>query len=143
MALTTRGSMNVLGLFRFNETSTMATLPTLDKLGLISLPDEIESQAIAADWIETFARYAKARDVGGILDTLTEDAFFRDMLVLTWDFRTFQGIAQIKEFLHERFTSVNFEEGSFKLKSVDLQRPYGDISWILGTFCFHPDIPGY
>lgn len=117
----------------------MASLPTLERLGVI-LPGTLDALAIAADWLNAFAEHIQAGNVKNVLDLLTEDAFFRDMLVLTWHFRTFQGTAEIKRFLEERVANIKFEKGSFKLGSADLQKPYPDLAWIQSMFSFETDI---
>ncbi|PBK78010.1 hypothetical protein ARMSODRAFT_946865 [Armillaria solidipes] len=58
------------------------------------------------------------------------DAYWRDVLALTWDFRTLSGPPKIKQFLAGRLES--FKMKSFKIRDeyLGIRRPYPDIAWI-------------
>ncbi|KAL4064288.1 hypothetical protein V8B97DRAFT_1319745 [Scleroderma yunnanense] len=78
----------------------------------------------------------KAKDVTGILDLLIDDAFWRDMLALTWDFHTYEGRDNVKQFLTDQLLKFNLS--AFKLceDRVRLDRLYEDLVWIQGIFNF-------
>jgi ketosteroid isomerase-like protein len=116
-----------------------ATLPTLDKLRS-KVPANVDASEVARQWLESFASHVRSADIDGIIDLFTEDAYFRDVLALTWDFRTFEGTHAIKKFLEDRLSEA--KPSSFKLKDdfLDLVQPYPDIAWIQALFGFETNV---
>ncbi|KAJ4486192.1 hypothetical protein J3R30DRAFT_3697705 [Lentinula aciculospora] len=109
-------------------------IPTLDKLGVAEL-GEIDELNVAKDWFQSFSSYATAGNVEGIIGLFLRDSLWRDMLSLTWDMRTFDGLSKIRTFLKDRIASVHIQ--GFKLtESVRLQKPFSDLTWIVGMFEF-------
>jgi hypothetical protein len=116
------------------------SLPTLDKLRA-EIPSDLDAKKVAAEWLQSFASYIGSGDIDRIVDDLfVEDAFFRDILALTWDFRTFEGTQEIKKFLQDRLPEA--KPSSFKLKDeyLGLQQPYPDLAWIHAIFEFETDV---
>ncbi|THH13418.1 hypothetical protein EW146_g6790 [Bondarzewia mesenterica] len=114
---------------------TQATLPTLDRLNAV-VPDAVDVQKVAKDWFDSFAKHARSDSVSGVLDLLLEDAFWRDLLALTWDFRTFYGTDNIRKFLEDRLAQAQLSSIELDPSSVQLQRPYPDIAWVQAFFSF-------
>lgn len=116
-----------------------ASLPTLDKLRA-TIPDDLNAMKVATEWLGSFESLAKSQDIEGFNKIFVEDAYFRDILALTWDFRTFEGIHDIKKLLKDRLPET--KPRMFKLKDefVDLQRPYPDLAWIQAVFEFETDV---
>ncbi|KAH9948635.1 hypothetical protein B0H21DRAFT_219843 [Amylocystis lapponica] len=112
-------------------------LPTLDKLG-VSLPTGIDSNVIASEWFRAFSQHAPSNDVEGLLTLFVEDGWWRDMLALTWEFRSFHGAAVIRKFLHSRLASTKLS--SFNLGESVLSQPFPDLVWIQGMFDFETDV---
>src|ERR1700729_2942231 len=108
---------------------TQASLPTFDKLRS-KVPADVDVKAVAEKWLESFADHVRLADIAGVIDLFVDDAFFRDVLALTWDFRTFEGTHAIKKFLEDRLSEA--KPSSFKLKDdfLDLVQPYPDIAGI-------------
>jgi hypothetical protein len=125
--------------------STTDCLPTTDKLGpkLIAL-DAIPAQEVAEEWINKFSARVEANDVDGILGLFVDeklvDIYWRDMLALTWDFRTFKNAARIKPFLNDRLPGAKISNIKLDLASVSLDRPAPDLAWIQGFFSFETDV---
>ena len=116
----------------------MSRLPTLDALG-ISIPSSVDATQVAAEWLGQFSGHVKARDVDGIMDLFQGDAFWRDLLALTWDFRTFDGEEMIKTFLRDRLPATgmnNVALGDF----IQFQQPFPDMVWVAFTFKFETDV---
>ncbi|TFK48084.1 FAD/NAD(P)-binding domain-containing protein [Heliocybe sulcata] len=116
--------------------SSGLSLPTLNILGVKELPSGLNVLDIARKWMQTFKQNVSSCDVEAILSLFVEDALWRDLLSMTWDFRTFQGKSRIRQFLLDRlpaskFTSVNLDEST-----VGLQRPYPDLAWVQALFDF-------
>ena len=112
-----------------------AELPTLERLGLSALP-EVDPAVVAQPWFQRFANCIQANNVDGILSQLVNDVFWRDMLALTWDFRTFFGANRIKQFLLDRLPTTKLSNLQLDAKSATLERPYPDIAWIQAFFTF-------
>ena len=81
-----------------------------------ALPNNVDHVAVASKWFHAFVPLVERADTAGILDLLTEDAFWRDALALTWDLRTFDGPPNIKRFLDDRLKAA-------KLTNLKLGHP--------------------
>jgi len=112
-----------------------AELPSLERLGL-SAPPEVDPTVVAQKWFELFADCLQRDDVGGITGQLVDDAFWRDILAFTWDFRTFFGSNRVKQFLLDRLSISKISNLQLDAKSAALWRPYPDIAWIQAFFTF-------
>ena len=119
-------------------------LPTIQNLG-ISPPKDIDPVKIAGDWLEKFQAVISPSpsgdiDIDKVLDLFQPDAFWRDILSLTWDFRTFFGTAQIKTFLQDRIANPSLSDktrlGNLKLETASVERLWDDIEWIEALFNF-------
>lgn len=116
----------------------MSRLPTLKTLG-VSIPHSVDATQVAAEWLGKFAQHVKAHDVDGVMGLFQGDAFWRDLLALTWDFRTFDGAAHIKAFLQDRLLATgmgNVTLGDF----TQFQQPFPDIVWIVLMFKFESNV---
>ncbi|EJT97539.1 FAD/NADP-binding domain-containing protein [Dacryopinax primogenitus] len=108
-------------------------LPTHPTLGGPPPPSVDAGQA----WFTSFSNAISSCDVLALLGLIREDGFWRDMLALTWDFRTFKGTERIKEFLHDRLQGA--ELSSLKLSNdfpPNLEQPWEDVTWLIITFTF-------
>ncbi|KXN87226.1 putative indole-3-pyruvate monooxygenase YUCCA8 [Leucoagaricus sp. SymC.cos] len=123
-------------------------LPTLAKLGLESSAfDDVDALKVAQAWVDAFDTACKADDVKAILDLLVDQdpsVYWRDVLALTWDFRTFEGTSSIQKFLQDRLKASEIRNA--KINTTDkgafpaLQRPYPDLVWIQALFKFETKI---
>ena len=144
---------------------TEVPLPTLSKLGNPSIPADLDAEKIATEWLSSFANFAEQGDINGILSLIPDSQFtsskdfasndahdhrsdttattdfaiyWRDMLALTWDFRTFEGTSRIKQFLVDRLSkpktisNIQLQNGS-QIRVVKL---YPDLAWIQLSFTF-------
>jgi hypothetical protein len=144
-----------------------APLPTLAKLGLEDFSfDGVDTLTIAQDWIKAFGSACQADSPQAVLDLLIESNFtspplsqpsppasnlnqdpslyWRDVLALTWDFRTFEGTSAIRQFLQDRLKSTEIR--NVKINTTDkgafptLQKPYPDLVWIQALFTFETKV---
>jgi hypothetical protein len=113
-------------------------LPTLDRLGVsISALSNLDAHKIARQWLTSFSKAASSGDASTITSTLLlPDAFWRDMLALTWDMRTFSGQSKIHTFLNDRLALSKLDDFSIRDEYVALQQPYPDLAWIRLMFDF-------
>ncbi|KAG6852360.1 hypothetical protein C0991_000372 [Blastosporella zonata] len=97
---------------------------------------EVDPVHVAEEWFSLFAKYIG--DTEETVNLLCVDALWRDLLALTWDMRTFEGSEKIRLFLDQRNSSPM--RALRRTEFIQLQRPYPDLAWIVGTFEFDVDI---
>ena len=115
-------------------------LPTLDRLGA-TVPPDLDARKVATEWFSLFSAAASSGDVQALASLFVLDAFWRDILAMTWDFRSFSGLPAIIQFLSDRLETVH--PTAFVLRddaSLGLQKPFEDIAWISFTFNFETDV---
>jgi hypothetical protein len=89
-------------------------VPVLGKYhtSLSDLPgsdDSALANKIAAEWITSFSKALCSSDTTAILAHLVPDVpIWRDLLVLSWDFRTFTGLDAITSFLSQNLQNAGF-----------------------------------
>jgi hypothetical protein len=114
-------------------------LPTLDKLGA-SVPSNLDAKAVANKWFTAFSAALSTSNTQLLSTLFVSDAFWRDMLALTWDFRTFSGLPSISQFLTDRLAMMH--PRSFSLREdafLGLQQPFPDVAWVHMMFDFETD----
>ncbi|KAG6867785.1 hypothetical protein C0993_011115 [Termitomyces sp. T159_Od127] len=111
-------------------------LPTLQKLNA-TIPADLDAKAVAKAWFAFFAQSIEAGDAQGVAKLFVDDGYWRDMLALTWDFRTFSGLSKITQFLADRLGSVRPTALALRDDAyLALQQPYPDLAWINLFFDF-------
>ncbi len=113
-----------------------AALPTLERLGVSAPTKDVDAAVVAQTWFDAFANHIQAGYVDGILGQFVDDAFWRDLLSLTWDFRTFYGNEHIRKFLKDRLAVSKLSALQLDASSAAVQTPYPDIVWIQAFFTF-------
>ncbi|KAJ6595193.1 hypothetical protein DFH09DRAFT_906286 [Mycena vulgaris] len=114
-------------------------LPTLERLNA-SVPDDLNVHAISAKWMAAFAACAEAGDAPAIADLFIAESHWRDMLALTWDFRSFHGIHDILAFLTDRLVWAHPTAFRIVAAYTKLDRPYPDLAWVQMLFAFETDL---
>ncbi|KAJ7624507.1 hypothetical protein FB45DRAFT_728756, partial [Roridomyces roridus] len=114
-------------------------IPTLESLQAI-IAEDIDVQKVACEWMDSFTTFFQRGDVEGVTSLFIAMSHWRDMLALTWDFRSFHGIDAIQTFLSDRLSSVQVSGFRVKPEYTALQRPYDGIAWIKIHFDFETDI---
>lgn len=114
----------------------MTLLPTLPKLGVPApYSNDVDATDVAREWLDAFAFAATAGDIDGVTALFISDALWRDLLALTWDFRTFVGKEKITQFLRDRLRPGCLG-GFSEPQNATLQLPAPDLAWIQFTFTF-------
>ncbi|KAI0668759.1 FAD/NAD-P-binding domain-containing protein [Trametes maxima] len=113
-------------------------LPTLERLGVNAVPTDVDAVKVAKLWLDSFAQHVASNNIDGILSLIVSDGWWRDMLALTWDFRTFHGHAKIRKLLQDRLADAKLS--AFTLIDAKLETPYPDLAWILAEYKFETDI---
>jgi len=139
-------------------------LPTLAKLGMPRVPEEIDSFKIASDWLKEFGKYCEQGNVDGILRVLIKSSFasnlfkgdtfleptapndiplyWRDALALTWDMRTFEGTQKIQDLLSSQLSKAKISNVRLHQDHglPELQRIFPDLVWIQLIFKFETEV---
>lgn len=110
-----------------------SSLPTFDKLG-VSPPKDVDAEKVGRAWVEQFGKAVSAKDIKGILATMGDEPWWRDIFALTWDLRTFQGPAKISQFLQDRLGETQPTNVAFK--AAQFSQPFPDMAWIIAQFTF-------
>ncbi|KAJ6002521.1 hypothetical protein N7451_005068 [Penicillium sp. IBT 35674x] len=77
-------------------------LPTNDQLGFTPDYAAVDVDKLVASFVKGFAAAVESQDVDTILGYVCEDGYWKDVMLLTWDVRTFQGHETIRPMLKER-----------------------------------------
>ncbi|KAG6875082.1 hypothetical protein C0992_005297 [Termitomyces sp. T32_za158] len=112
------------------------SLPTLQKLNA-TIPADLDAKAVAKAWFAAFTHSIEAGDAQRVAKLFVDDGYWRDMLALTWDFRTFSGLPKITQFLADCLGAAR--PSAFVLRDdayLGLQQPYPDLAWISLFFDF-------
>ncbi|KAF9046150.1 hypothetical protein BJ165DRAFT_1469259 [Panaeolus papilionaceus] len=147
-----------------------APLPTKSKLGNPVIPSNLNARRVAVTWLDQFKNYVEKSDVDGIVSLMinstfrsnlfaqTEDGldiapthgpddalavYWRDVLSLTWNMRTFESTPKIHQFLVDRLTAANISDIKLQEDSAvapTLSRPFTDVVWIQFFFTFQTPI---
>ncbi|KAH7889061.1 hypothetical protein F5I97DRAFT_784725 [Phlebopus sp. FC_14] len=111
-------------------------LPTLDRLG-VDDPTGVSASEAASLWFDAFSSAISSSNVGAILDLFLADGFWKDILALTWDFRTIEGRDALKNLLDHRLAPTGFMDlhlCSDHLREPEIQKMFPDL--VLLRICF-------
>ncbi|OAX36527.1 FAD/NAD(P)-binding domain-containing protein [Rhizopogon vinicolor AM-OR11-026] len=113
-------------------------LPTLDQLGITD-PSNVSPAEVATEWLNAFSAAITQIDAGAVVDLFLEDGFWKDVIALTWDLRTFEGTKDIKKLLDARLAATDLHLREIRLLEEPLQEPalqkmFPDLTWV--RFCF-------
>ncbi|KAI6046376.1 FAD/NAD(P)-binding domain-containing protein, partial [Pisolithus marmoratus] len=115
------------------------SLPTLQKLGS-TVDRNLDAQAVAEEWFLAFADAMRSGNCISVASLLVEDAFWRDLLALTWDFHTYEGRSAIQQFIADQLPK--FKPSAFRIRNdlTRLHMPYEDIVCIQAFFDFETTV---
>ncbi len=114
-----------------------STFPSLLQSNLdVSALTSDAIHALISTWFAAFESAIVSQDVERILALFAERCFWRDMLSLTWDFRTFHDAAQIREFLSACLHLADLNCLRLREETISLQQPFPDAVWIQTFFDF-------
>ena len=90
-------------------------------------------------WVEKFNILLESQDTSELLTLFQEDCWWRDMLALSWDFRTIHSLEKLTAFLQEHLPQSQLHNchirkgGSFP---PALKKEADDLKWIQSMFDF-------
>ena len=119
--------------------ASQRALPTLDRLQA-ELSGNLDAPTVGQSWFKEFTQAIESKDIDKAAELFLDDGFWRDMLAMTWNFRTFEGKQKIKSFLRDRLESSQLGNLTLDPLTVQLQQPYPDLAWIQGIFSFETGI---
>ena len=110
------------------------TLPTLDRLQA-TVPSDVSPGNIASDWLKRLGdTLAQPRDKStSLAELFLDDAVWKDILALTWDYRSLHGLNKINALVDVRTKLSGFSVSEIAvdpLRAPALRSPFPDISWI-------------
>lgn len=114
-------------------------LPTLDRLQA-TIPADLDAKFVGEAWFQSFTAAVERKDASAVAELFLEDGFWRDMLALTWEFRTFQNKEKIAKFLSATLVESGFSKLTLRADSVALQPAGPDLAWIQGIFDFETKV---
>ncbi|KKY27207.1 putative flavin-containing monooxygenase [Phaeomoniella chlamydospora] len=94
---------------------------------------------IAQRWLNGFAGILLKGDASDLQNVIHPEAWWRDHLAITWDFRTLSGLPKIIESFGPKLCSVNFhdlalaKEGKFAPHEIS---PIDGLDWVESMFSF-------
>ncbi|KIK51447.1 hypothetical protein GYMLUDRAFT_78188 [Collybiopsis luxurians FD-317 M1] len=113
-------------------------LPTLDYLHIN--PEELElasvdAAEVALNWVNSFNKVIGQSDATAVIALFELNGWWRDILALTWNFRTFHGHDRIAKFVQDRVISGesgfrDVEVASGEGMTPKLLIPYPDLAWV-------------
>src|SRR6266511_2648260 len=118
-------------------------VPTLNRAGITSLPAISPADALSIDqiWLTSFSSLCSSSDTDGILGLLHPSVpFWRDILALTWDLRTFFGTLRIAEVLQARLADVQLSNFTLVEMYTAFQQPFPDLAWVNLMFKFETKV---
>ncbi|GBE78965.1 FAD/NAD-binding domain-containing protein [Sparassis crispa] len=112
-------------------------LPTLNTLGS-RIPPDIVPTDVAQHWFTKFkdAMQSQPRAVSRLF---LHDAFWRDLLALSWDFRTIQNSSNIDHFLGNHLSRASWQSLALcddDLRTPALRQPFPDLAFVQLFFQF-------
>ncbi|KAI6132858.1 hypothetical protein EV401DRAFT_2221114 [Pisolithus croceorrhizus] len=82
-------------------------IPTLDDLGVNpTVLEELSPVAEANKWLSAFSTSVRDKATGLITDSFHQFGFWKDILALTWNFRTIRGVKAIRKLLDDRLDLI-------------------------------------
>ena len=114
-------------------------LPTLSKPVVDVRVNEFSPVKIATQWMAKFEAVLNTNDVSQLANIMHADSWWRDMLALSWDFRTLRGIVKISSYVGDNQCRVYLH--NLKLRSEGKFTPKfatsaAGITWIESIFDF-------
>ena len=101
------------------------------------------ARAIVTQWSSEFEKILTDGDISGLSAVFREDAWIRDFLALSWDFRTIHCLDKIASYFGENLSSSGLRDirprtkGSFQPEFKD---PAPGVHWVESMFDFQTNV---
>ena len=102
---------------------------------------KVNASALFTEWFDGFQLSLEAGDSASLAKMLAPEAWWRDLLALTWNLTTRNGVSDIESMLANAFKSTQVKNVAPDLTiSPRLQQPSATQTWIEGFFTFETSI---
>lgn len=112
----------------------LPTTPNID-------PDQVNPNGIAQEWLSALQSHLAGSNPTTLSELFHDDSWWRDMLVLQWDFHTVKGLTKIESFIAKNQPRVQL--GAFGLGARDgrgatpnIETPVAGMTWLSALFSF-------
>ncbi|EIM79879.1 FAD/NAD-P-binding domain-containing protein [Stereum hirsutum FP-91666 SS1] len=124
------------------DTHPQLSLPTLTKLKS-TVHADVSPVLVASEWLQSFTSAIGSNDIKKLGGLFLQDAFWKDILALSWDYRSIQGVSRILPFVEtcapkNRLTISSMAEDPYR--SPKLIKLFPDLSWIQFGFALETSI---
>ncbi|KAL8292478.1 hypothetical protein RQP46_001090 [Phenoliferia psychrophenolica] len=102
---------------------------------------KVDANAVAAAWLATFGTACEQNNVSGIIDLIWSEGVWRDLLPLTWSYRSLGGKDggndRIKKVLDERLAQSKFTKFELDMSCPpSVENPFPDVSFVMLMYKF-------
>lgn len=123
-------------------THPQLSLPTLTKLES-TVHADVSPVLVASEWLQSFTSAIGSNDTKKLGALFLQDAFWKDILALSWDYRSIQGVSRILPFVEtcapkNGLTISSIAEDPYR--SPKLLKLFPDLSWIQFGFALETNI---
>lgn len=109
-----------------------AVLPTNSELGFAPQYTSVSARKLTEDFLASFSPAVEKQDVKAILDHLYVDGYWKDVELLTWDIRNFQGHKSIGAMLNDRLSKTGMRNIRINPQiEPTIERLGDDLSFVL------------
>ncbi|VUC30072.1 unnamed protein product [Clonostachys rosea] len=105
-----------------------------------TVEDEGNKEAIAVDFLKELEQIIQAKDAQKFASLFIETGVWRDKLVFTWDYRTFNTPAKIQKAATDLFLRTATSNYKFIDPQPSIERPYPDLAWLQIVYTFDTDL---
>ncbi|KAJ9132188.1 Flavin-containing monooxygenase [Pleurostoma richardsiae] len=102
--------------------------------------DEENKQAIAEDFVKELEQTIQAKDSETFAGLFLDSGVWRDKLVFTWDYRTFNTPLKIQKAAADLFPRIPSSNYRFIDPKPSIERPYPDLAWLQIVYSFDTDL---
>ncbi|EPE06817.1 flavin-containing monooxygenase [Ophiostoma piceae UAMH 11346] len=120
--------------FKYNH-----ELPTTDVLG-IDIPADANPQKEAEGIVADLAKVLGSGDANGFADLFLDYGYWRDKLVFTWDYRTFNFQSNIRKAAVDLLATTKASNFGFLTPAPKINRPYPDYATLQFIISFETEI---
>ncbi|KAJ9649829.1 hypothetical protein H2198_010847 [Neophaeococcomyces mojaviensis] len=104
--------------------------------------DEKNQEAVADRFLKEMEQVIQSRDAKAFADLFLQSGVWRDKVVFTWDYRSFNTPKNIEKAASDLFPRTPTRNYKLIEPLPSIQRPYPDIAWLQVVFSFDTDLVG-
>ncbi|KAJ5622727.1 Flavoprotein [Penicillium herquei] len=105
-----------------------------------TVEDEKNKDNIASQLVKSITRSIQTRDSKEFAGLFVQNGVWRDKLVFTWDYRSFNTQSKIQKAASDLFPQASVQNEKLIDPLPSIQRPYKDITWLQAVYSFDTDV---